>query len=66
MIGEMSKADIAQKNVVFLARTLEAACSQHCISIEFGEDGTIQLVKYYADELGEFRKVSTQLNIVPF
>ena len=66
MIGEMSKADLAQKNVAFHARALEAACSQHCISIEYGEDGTLHLVKYYYDEDGEFCKVSTQLNIVPF
>ena len=66
MIGEMSKADIAQKNVEFHARALEAACSHHCMLIEYGEDGTLQLVKYYNDESGEFCKVSTQLNIVPF
>ena len=66
MIGEMSKADLAQKNVEFHARAWEVACSQHCISIEFGEDGTIHLVKYYNDEDGEFCKVSTQLNIVQF
>jgi len=66
MIDKMSKADLAQKNVEFHARVLEVACSQHCISIEYGEDGTLHLVKYYYDEDGEFCKVSTQLNIVPF
>ena len=66
MINKMSKADLVQKNVAFHARALEVACSQHRISIEYGEDGTLHLVKYYYDEDGEFCKVSTQLNIVPF
>ena len=66
MNSKIRRADITQKSAEFHARALEAACSQHCMSIEYGEDGTLQLVKYYNDESGEFCKVSTQLNIVPF
>ena len=65
MIGEMSKADLAQKNVEFHAARIENLCRYHKLSIEHGSDGTLQLVKYYNDEDGEFCKVSTQLNIVP-
>jgi len=66
MNTEMSYTKVEQENVEILAGRIERLCGYNKLSIEHGADGTLQLVKYYADELGEFCKVSTQLNIVPF
>ena len=66
MNTEMSYTKVEQENVEILAGRIERLCSYNKLSIELGEDGTLQLVKYYNDESGEFCKVSTQLNIVPF
>jgi len=66
MNTEMSYAKVEQENVEIHAGRIEKLCKDYNLSIEHGEDGTLQLVKYYNDEDGEFCRVSTQLNIVPF
>ena len=58
--------DNASEVLHIFVSDIEQSCKDHNLSIEHGEDGTLQLVKYYNDESGEFCKVSTQLNIVPF
>ena len=66
MIDKMSYTKGQQESVEFLAGRIERLCGYNKLSIEHGENGTLQLVKYYNDESGEFCKVATQLNIVPF